>query len=278
MIYYSIRVGHYEERIIFCIFVEIVNQRVMKTAIIIGATSGIGRALAVRMAKDGWKLGVAGRRVERLEELAAQFPEGTIITQALDVTKPEATEALDALLGKTGAPDLFVHVSGVGHQNRELEESIEIKTMDTNCTGMVRIVTHFVNYVKSSGAYSAKHKAHIGVVTSVSAVKGMGTAASYSSSKMMQATYITALSQLARMEKIPVRFSDIRPGFVDTDLLDKSKKYPMMLTVEQSANYIVKGLKKKRRMIIFNWPFKLLTFFWGLLPRAWWERMTFVSN
>ena len=250
----------------------------MKTAIIIGATSGIGRALAVRMAKEGWTLGVAGRRGERLEALAAEFPDATIHTQVLDVTKPDATEALDSLLSKTGAPDLFVHVSGIGHQNKELEESIEIRTMDTNCTGMVRMVTHFVNYVKTSGAYSAAHKAHIGVVTSVSAVKGMGTAASYSSSKIMQAAYLSALSQLARMEKLPVRFSDIRPGFVDTDLLDKNKKYPMMLTVEQSAGYILKGLKRKRRMIIFSWPFRLITFIWKLVPRPLWERMTFISN
>ena len=117
----------------------------MKTAIIIGATSGIGRALAERMAHDGWRLGVAGRRGERLQALAAEFLEGTILTQVLDVTKPDATEALDALLQKTGAPDLFVHVSGVGHQNPQLDESLEIQTMETNCTGMVRIVTHFVN-------------------------------------------------------------------------------------------------------------------------------------
>lgn len=250
----------------------------MKTAIIIGATSGIGRALAVKMASEGWKLGIAGRREDRLQALAAQYPEGTIVTQVLDVTKPSATQSLDALLEKTGAPDLFVHVSGVGHQNTALDESIEVQTMDTNCTGMVRIVTHFVNYVKASQAYSPSKKAHIGVVTSVSAVTGMGTAASYSSSKKMQATYLTALSQLARMEKWPVRFSDIRPGFVDTDLLDKSKKYPMMLTAEQSADYILKGLERKKRMIIFNWPFRLLTYIWSLVPRPLWERMTFISN
>jgi short-subunit dehydrogenase len=80
------------------------------------------------------------------------------------------------------------------------------------------------------------------------------------------------------MEKLPVRFSDIRPGFVDTDLLDKSKKYPMMLTAEQTADYILKGLRRKRRMIIFSWPFSLITFFWRLLPRPLWERMTFISN
>lgn len=250
----------------------------MKTAVIIGATSGIGRALAVKMAKEGWTLGVAGRRGDRLEALAAEFPEGTICTQVLDVTKPEATQALDALLEKIGAPDLFVHVSGVGHQNRALEESIEVQTVDTNCTGMVRIVTHFINYVKSSPAYNARHKAQIGVITSVSAVKGMGTAASYSCSKIMQVAYLTALSQLSRMEKWPVRFTDIRPGFVDTDILDKSKKYPMMLTAEQSADYILKGLKRKRRKIIFSWPFRVVTWVWSLVPRALWERMTFISN
>lgn len=94
----------------------------------------------------------------------------------------------------------------------------------------------------------------------------------------MQAAYLSALTQLARMEKLPVRFSDIRPGFVDTDLLDKSKKYPMMLTAEQTADYILKGLRRKRRMIIFSWPFSLITFFWRLLPRPLWERMTFISN
>lgn len=250
----------------------------MRTAVIIGATSGIGRALAVRMASEGWKVGAAGRREDRLQALAAQFPEGTILTQVLDVTKPDAPAALDALLAKTGAPDIFVHVSGVGHQNRALEESIEVQTMDTNCTGMVRMVTHFVNYAKTCGAYNASHKAQIGVVTSVSAVTGMGTAASYSSSKKMQATYLTALSQLARMEKLPVRFSDIRPGFVDTDILDKSKKYPMLITAEKSAGYIMRGLMRKRRMIIFDWRFRIITGFWRLVPRPLWERITFITN
>ena len=250
----------------------------MKTAIIIGATSGIGYALAIRMAREGWTVGAAGRRKDRLEALAAQFPEGTIRTQVLDVTKPDATEALDALLLKTGAPDLFVHVSGIGRQNTALDEDIEVRTMDTNCTGMVRMVTHFVNYAKSSNAYSASHKAHIGVVTSASAVAGMGTAASYSSSKKLQSTYLTALSQLARMKKLPVRFSEIRPGFVDTDILDKSKNYPMLITADKAAGYILKGLQRKRRMIIFDWRFRVITFIWRMVPRPLWERMTFITN
>ena len=73
----------------------------MQTAILIGATSGIGRELAVRLAEAGWTVGVAGRREERLSSLAARFPEGVIRTQVLDITTPEATDALDALLLKT---------------------------------------------------------------------------------------------------------------------------------------------------------------------------------
>jgi len=247
-------------------------------AIIIGATSGIGRALAVSLARDGWKVGVAGRRAERLEELAAEFPEGSIVTEVMDVTAAAAVQALDRLLARTGAPDLFLHVSGVGFQNPSIDETIELQVIETNCTGMVRIVSHFLNYVKASGAYSAERKALVGVVTSVAGTAGLGISAAYSASKKMQMTYLSALSQLARMEQIPVRFSDIRPGFVDTDILDPGRKYPVLIPVEKAARYIRKGLERKQRIIIFDWRFRAITLLWRLIPRPLWERLTFIKN
>ena len=250
----------------------------MKTAIIIGATSGIGRELAVRLAQDGWKVGAAGRRGERLEELQAQFPAGIICTQVLDITKADATQALDALLQKTGAPDLFLHVSGVGRQNPLLDESIEIKVIDTNCSGMVRTVSHFINYVKDSKAFDEHHKAHIGVVTSVAGTAGMGISAAYSASKKMQSTYITAMVQLSRMEHLPIIFSDIRPGFVATDILDPIHHYPLLMTVDEAATHILKGLRRRRRIITFDWRFRVLTALWRLIPRCLWERFTFIKT
>ena len=250
----------------------------MKTAIIIGATSGIGREVAIRLIGEGWKVGIAGRREDRLKEIQDQYGRESVSYAVIDVTSPDATQALDTLLAQTGAPDLFLHVSGVGRQNPKMDEEIEVKVMDTNCSGMVRMVSHFINYVKNNPAYNQNRKAHIAVVTSVAGTGGIGISAAYSASKKMQSTYLSALSQLARMEKLPVFFTDIRPGFVATDILDKSKNYPLVMPVEKAADYILRGLKRKRRIVIFDWRFRLLTALWRLIPRPVWERLTIIKT
>jgi len=248
------------------------------TAVIIGATSGIGRELAIRLAEAGWTVGAAGRRESRLRELADRFPEGIIRTQVLDITKEEATRSLDALLMKTGAPNLFIHVSGVGYQNPAIDEEIEQQVIQTNCAGMVRMVAHFINYVKGNAAYDAHHKAHIAVVTSVAGTAGLGISAAYSASKKMQSTYLSGLAQLSRMEDIPVIFSDIRPGFVATEILDPGQHYPLIISAGKAATYILKGLERKRRIITFDWRFRLVVAFWRLIPRPVWERLTFIKT
>ena len=249
-----------------------------QTAVIIGATSGIGRELAVRLLEQGWRVGIAGRRKERLEEIQRQYGADRVFCAQMDITKDEATVALDKLLEEAGAPDLFLHVSGVGHQNPELDEAIEMPVIRTNCDGMVRMVTHFINYVKSNTFYNSGHKAHIGVVTSVAGTAGLGIAAAYSASKKMQSTYLSALSQLARMKRLPVVFSDIRPGFVATEILDESHHYPLIMTVDKAASHILRGLRKKRRVITFDWRFRLITALWRIIPRGLWERLTFVKT
>jgi short-subunit dehydrogenase len=245
-------------------------------AIIIGATSGIGRAVAIRLLEKGWTVGISGRRSDALEDIASRYERA--VPQQMDITTPDAVSTLDSLLELVGPPDLFLHVSGVGYQNPALDEDRELLMVRTNCEGMVRIVTHFINYVKSSGEYSNERKAQIGVVTSVAGTAGLGVAPAYSATKKMQSTYLSALSQLVRMERLPVCLSDIRPGFVATEFLNPEKKYPMMITVDDAATHILKGLERKKRIIIFDWKFKCLTFIWKLIPRPIWERMTFIKN
>lgn len=248
----------------------------MGKAIIIGATSGIGRAVAIRLLEKGWTVGISGRRSDALEDIASRYERA--VPQQMDITTPDAVSTLDSLLELLGPPDLFLHVSGVGYQNPALDEDRELLMVRTNCEGMVRIVTHFINYVKSSGEYSNERKAQIGVVTSVAGTAGLGVAPAYSATKKMQSTYLSALSQLVRMERLPVCLSDIRPGFVATEFLNPEKKYPMMITVDDAATHILKGLERKKRIIIFDWKFKCLTFIWKLIPRPIWERMTFIKN
>lgn len=247
-------------------------------AIIIGATSGLGRETAIRLVREGWEVGVTGRRKDALMSLQSEYGDKVHIAP-MDVTRSDSTAVLDALLDEMGAPDLFFYVSGIGFQNRELDEETEIQTVQTNCEGMVRLVDHFLNYVrKHPEQYSNANKAHVAVITSVAGTAGIGSAPAYSATKKMQQTYLSALAQLARMEKMPVEFTDIRPGFVATDILNPDKHYPLLLTKEKGTDHVMKALKKRKRIYTFDWKFRILVLFWRLIPRCIWERMTWVKN
>jgi short-subunit dehydrogenase len=249
-----------------------------KQAIIIGATSGIGEAVAIRLLSEGWRVAVTGRRVERLEALQQRYGADRVVFRAMDVTKESATDVLDELLREVATPDVLLYAAGIGRQNPDLEEGMELRTVKTNCEGMVRIVDHFINYVKCTPHYSAKSRAHIAVITSVAGTMGMGQAPAYSATKSMQSAYLVALAQLSRMQRLPITVGDIRPGFVATEILNPDKHYPMLISADTAARYIVRSFKRRSRILIFDWRYKLLVGFWRLIPRCIWERMTMVKN
>lgn len=253
-------------------------KHTLRSVIVIGATSGIGRAVVEKLANEGVRVGIAGRREEKLKELQQRFGDERISYRVMDVTQASATEVLDELIAEIGTPDALLYASGIGKQNPTLDEDMELRTVDTNCAGMVRIVDHFINYVKREPAYNKKHKAHIAVITSVAGTMGMGPAPAYSATKSMQSAYLVALAQHARMQHIPITVGDIRPGFVATEILNPEKRYPMIMTAEQAAKYVTRSLRRHKRITIFDWRYRLLVGFWRLIPRCIWERMTMVRN
>jgi short-subunit dehydrogenase len=231
-----------------------------------------------KLANEGVRVGIAGRREERLKELQQRFGDERISYRVMDVTQASATEVLDELIAEIGTPDALLYASGIGKQNPTLDEDMELRTVDTNCAGMVRIVDHFINYVKREPAYNKKHKAHIAVITSVAGTMGMGPAPAYSATKSMQSAYLVALAQHARMQHIPITVGDIRPGFVATEILNPEKRYPMIMTAEQAAKYVTRSLRRHKRITIFDWRYRLLVGFWRCIPRCVWERLTIVRN
>ena len=237
-----------------------------KHAIVVGATSGIGQEVARLLLAEGWKLGVAGRRKEKLKEFQSLAPD-QIEIQVIDIKKEGAEVELDRLIQKVGGMDLYFHSSGIGRQNKELAADIEINTLETNGTGFVRMVT-------AAFRYFLKHEGgHIAVISSIAGTKGLGTAPAYSATKRFQNTYIDALEQLAHFHKADIQFTDIRPGFVATDILNDNKKYPMLMNKEYVARLIIKGLKKKKRVYIVDWKYSLLVSFWKLIPAWLWKRL-----
>lgn len=238
----------------------------MKRIVIIGATSGIGYEVAKIYRQLGWRVGVAGRRLELLEKFKEQAPE-QIEIQELDVTRADAVDKLRQLIGKLGGMDLFLLSTGIGSQNRALNPEIELATVNTNAIGFTRMVTAAFNYFREEG------KGHLAVISSIAGTKGLGAAPAYSATKRFQNTYIDALAQLAKMEKLQIDFTDIRPGFVKTDLL-KNDKYPLLMRPERVARRIVRALQRKKRSAIIDWRYVVLVFFWKMIPESIWERLS----
>lgn len=233
----------------------------MGNAIVIGASSGIGREVAKLLIAEGWTVGVAARRVELLQTL------GAAAVEPIDVTTETATGHLRSLINKIGGMDLFFYASGIGKQNRELKEDIELATVQTNGLGFTRMIGEAYRYFAEQG------QGHIAAITSIAGTKGLGPAPSYSATKAMQNVYLQALEQQAHARGLKILFTDIRPGFVDTALLSGDFKYPMMLRPDRVAKDIVSAIKGRKHIRVVDWKYRLLTALWRRIPRWVWRRL-----
>ena len=269
-------------------------------AIVMGATSGIGMEVASLLAQRGWQVGIAGRRIDRLEEvkrntnlLISESPKASkgeiACYQQIDVTSPEAPSLLLKLIEKLGGMDLYFHSSGIGWQNNSLDIEKEMKTVETNGLGFVRMVdTAFNWFAKQSQEQdkgqelsqeqnSDKGKGNdtyrIACITSIAGTKGLGAAPAYSATKRFQNHYLECLTQQAHMRHLPIAITDIRPGFVKTDLIAGSN-YPLQLTPQEVAQQIVNAIERGKTVKTIDWKYSILVSLWRMIPRWIWTRLT----
>lgn len=231
-----------------------------------GATSGMGRGIAMELINKGYYVGVCGRRADLLEETKLQTP-SRIFTKVIDVNAPDAPERLQELIDEMGGMDLYFHSSGYGKQNDELDIDIEKQTVLTNCYGFTQMVVTAFNYFKNN-----KRKGQIAVISSIAGTKGLGAAPSYSATKRFDWIYLEALSQQAHMQGLDITFCDIRPGFVATDFIAGSN-FPMQMQTDYVVKHILKAVLRGKRKVIIDWKYQILCFFWRMIPGCVWERM-----
>lgn len=241
----------------------------MKKIVIIGASSGIGNRVARDFARMGWSVGVAARRREPLKQLKKDFP-GQVVYRTLDVTTRESVQQLGDLIEALGGMDVLLYATGTGFQNPELDITRETVTLETNVVGMARMTLAAYRYFRDT---NPETPGRIAVITSVASTKGIGVAAAYSASKRFQRTYLEALEQLAHRQRVNVKFTDIRPGFIRTPLLDPAKDYPMIMTLDYAAPLIELAIIKGKRVATVDWRWRLLCAAWQMIPRSWWVRM-----
>ena len=233
----------------------------MSKAIIVGASSGIGLEVARLFIQRGWTVGVAARRLDLLQTI------GAADVEQIDVTSADAPEKLMQLVDRLGGMDLFFYASGIGKQNRELTPDIELATVETNGLGFTRMIGCAYRYFAQQG------RGHIAAITSIAGTKGLGPAPAYSATKAMQNVYLQALEQQANARKLDIRFTDIRPGFVDTALLSGTFHYPMMLKPQAVAREIVSAIEHHKHIRLIDWKYRILTAVWRRIPRCIWRRI-----
>ncbi len=209
-------------------------------AIIIGATSGIGRELAKQMSNHGYILGITGRRTDLLDSLEEELP-NQCFKSYIDLNNTsESVKSFNELLTIMGEVDAIIINSGVGSINPEYPLSDELETIAVNVAGFTAMANTAYHY------FSQQQCGHIIGVSSVAAIKG-GLSTSYNASKAYISNYLEGLSCRSHSDGSNIMVTDIRPGFVDTDMA-KGDGLFWKAPVEKAAKQIFSAIQKKRRL------------------------------
>ena len=243
-----------------------------RRAVVMGGTSGIGLEVVRELCRQGWQVGVAGRRMEVLEQLQAEI-DGVVAVERIDVTDETAGEQLLGFIDRLGGIDLYFHSSGIGYQNPDLDLKKELSTVSTNALGFTRLVDTAYQYFASR-----EQEGHIAVISSIARTKGLGAAPAYSATKRFVSHYMECLSQLCSIRGLRhIHLHDIRPGFVRTPLIADGNHYPLQLDPKCVAQSIVRGIARNHSVITIDWRYRLLVAAWSMIPRWLWVRMPITS-
>lgn len=244
----------------------------MKKIIIIGASSGIGLRVATDFARLGWRVGIAARREEQLKALKEKYPD-RVEYMTIDVTAQDAVERFYSLIELIDGMDYLLYAAGCGWRNPDLDNAVDDQTVLVNVYGFTRIINAAYKYYKQTASL---RRGHIAAITSVAGVKGIGISATYSASKRYQWTYLQAIDQLAHQQHVNVDITDIRPGFVDTPLLN-GHKYPMEMSVDYVAPRLESAMLRGKRVAVIDSRWAVVTALWRMIPDALWRRIEFVD-
>jgi short-subunit dehydrogenase len=241
------------------------DRAVARTVVITGASSGIGRALALRYARDGARLGLSGRDRARLEETCAQCRKsgaevrsGVLDVRARDDMAPwlqdfDAAWPIDLLIANAG---IMVGSPG-GGQIEAAEDSH--RAMETNVMGVLNAVHPVLPRMIARG------HGQIGIMSSLAGFIPLADAPSYCASKAAVLSY--GLGLRGAVEDKGVRVSVVCPGYVDTPMIAQETGWqPFKMSAEAAADHTIRGLAANRAVIAF--PSFLATISWigGQLP------------
>jgi len=237
----------------------------MKKAIIVGASSGIGKALAHILIQNGYQVGITGRRIENLESIKASQPDRYFI-KSFDCAKDDNAKMLDEFVQELGGLDLLVFSSGRGDLNEALDLEIEDRTNQLNVIAFTKVMNWAYHHFEQQGS------GHLVGISSIGGLRGSGVAPSYNATKAYQINYLEGLRQKATKSKKPIHVTDIRPGFVDTDMAKGEGQF-WVASKEKAARQIFNLIKRKADVGYVTKRWRLIAILLKVLPRWIYKKM-----
>lgn len=236
-----------------------------RSIFITGASSGIGAALAEEFARRGYAVAIAGRRLERLEALAARLRElgaVQVLPLELDVTDFASIDvALERAAQAFGRLDVVVANAGVGYSTPAGSGRFELvrRTIDTNLTGAIATIESALPRLRAQGG------GQVVAVTSVAKSRGMPFLGAYAATKSGLSRYLDALRAEVRHE--PIVVTELAPGYIDTDMNRGVSNRPFVIPLERGGALMARMIEKGvRHRYVPAWPWALLAPLTRIVP------------
>ena len=231
----------------------------MKKAIIIGATSGIGKAVAEILLQEGYLVGVTGRREDLFPAMQQQFS-GRIFCKKMDVQELSTLASIcNELVNQIGGMDLLVISAGIGEGNKQLDFEIENDVIKTNIQGFTCIADWGTSFFKKQG------HGHLVNISSIAGIRGNGLAPSDNATTAYQINYLEGVRLNTLKSGNDITITDVRPGFVDTAMA-KGNGLFWVAPVKKAAEQIVEAIKRKKGVVYITKRWGLIGYVLKIIP------------
>lgn len=236
-----------------------------KTAIVVGASSGIGRQLSKVLVREGYHVGVAARRLDLLQTLCEELSPKAIPCQ-LDLAKPDlARPALTGLIQQLKGVDLFVLAAADTRLNPKLRWDRQVQQIDTNVRGFAFAATEATEHFLVQG------HGHLVGISSIGGLRGSARSTAYAATKAFVSKYLDGLRYFVEKKGVPIRITEIQPGFVDVGYSDP--KAFMAMPVHKAAELIWRAIRQGKKHTYLGFRGKFTACLVKTLPDFIWRRL-----
>ncbi|HVF66357.1 MAG TPA: SDR family NAD(P)-dependent oxidoreductase [Pyrinomonadaceae bacterium] len=247
-----------------------------KVVLITGASSGIGRALALELGRRGARVGLTARRAEELSKVAEEVSRegGKALALAADVRRAEEINGVaERVREKWGRVDVLVANAGMSSTTAgtQLDAGEAGDVINVNVIGVVNSVAAVLPDMLKRG------DGHLVAISSLASYRGMPKSGAYSASKAAVSTFFESMRVDLRRSGVAV--TTIHPGFIRTPMTERrKKKLPFLLEVDDAACRIVKAVERRARTYAFPWQLASLVRVIRHMPGALYDRLASNSN